>query len=953
MRISLPLLALILTACPTVVRLNIPDAATDAAIDDTPTPDRALPDAPPDAGRVCVPGSQRCLSATAAQVCDGDGAWSPATACIAGWRCQEGRCLCTPRCTGRACGPDGCGGQCGRCPPDATCDAAGRCVSAADRCEGDVARLCYGGPDGTLGRGLCRRGLQRCANGTWGACMGDVRPEPDTCDDGVDTDCDGETSEDCPLTDLCRPRPLGSATGERVATGTTLGAGRNLRGSCGGATAEDVAFAWTAPEAGEYTFSTTGSRFDTLLYVRDGCGGAELACNDDAADDVTGARVTVSLRMGQSVVVVVDGFDQSSGDFELHVTRGAPVACTPGATRPCAGTAMAADVGRCRRGVQTCAPSGVWGDACAGEVAPLATERCGDGVDDTCDGRADEGCETVATRRWTGRVSRVRRVPSPERDRYVSAADAPAAGVTLSVYRGARVIARTSADESGGFTLDVPVSVTGADRVVVEAGAADARGAWRFAVARDPGRTEPELVPFRSPVRPEVWSAAWPLADVVTTGSLRVADEGAARAFELFDDTRAIVTLTERAYGRSAAPVLVWYWPGASWLCGSCFGARSVDTLGQHFGAQLALLGTSDSEHVWGRTVITHELGHWAMSTFGTSPREGGTHYLGVLSPPGLAWSEGWATWFGSAVRGDPLHVITTRGTTFWFDLGARMSSSSGLGVVWPRPSASQGVLQWMDENEVSAILWSTSRALTTAPLYTALASRRMNASPFARGYRNPLGNNVPVLPDFLDALVCGGASRAAVQSAVGPYPYDTATPSCGYEAPVRLAWTRRDGRDVARVTCHAPLAAPLTMTVRRGPEVLWSELLRCSAGDVYERDVGDAAGATLTVDLRRLDFGVHAELRCEGAAVVLRDARSLHPGSSTGHTTLPTLNASRTLPTPLLNVRRMRIVYEPVSGATKSTSWKVSPVSVDVRTNEPRRTSRVISMLGRLLAAT
>ncbi|MEZ4405128.1 MAG: MopE-related protein [Polyangiales bacterium] len=48
------------------------------------------------------------------------------------------------------------------------------------------------------------------------------------------------------------------------------------------------------------------------------------------------------------------------------------------------------DVGVCRGGTQTCA-AGAWG-ACAGEVRPAATETCGDGDDDTCDGMVDEGC---------------------------------------------------------------------------------------------------------------------------------------------------------------------------------------------------------------------------------------------------------------------------------------------------------------------------------------------------------------------------------------------------------------------------------------------------------------------------------------------------------------------------------------------------------------------------------
>jgi hypothetical protein len=43
-----------------------------------------------------------------------------------------GTCIidgCTPSCTGRACGPDSCGGTCGQCGGDAVCNTAGQCVS--------------------------------------------------------------------------------------------------------------------------------------------------------------------------------------------------------------------------------------------------------------------------------------------------------------------------------------------------------------------------------------------------------------------------------------------------------------------------------------------------------------------------------------------------------------------------------------------------------------------------------------------------------------------------------------------------------------------------------------------------------------------------------------------------------------------------------------------------------
>jgi hypothetical protein len=34
---------------------------------------------------------------------------------------------CIPQCTGKVCGPDGCGGSCGSCLPTQTCTAAGIC----------------------------------------------------------------------------------------------------------------------------------------------------------------------------------------------------------------------------------------------------------------------------------------------------------------------------------------------------------------------------------------------------------------------------------------------------------------------------------------------------------------------------------------------------------------------------------------------------------------------------------------------------------------------------------------------------------------------------------------------------------------------------------------------------------------------------------------------------------
>lgn len=84
--------------------------------------------------------------------------------------------------------------------------------------------------------------------------------------------------------------------------------GNDSEGRCGGRSGADVSVEWTAGAAGTYSFDTAGSEIDTVIYVLDGCGGTELACNDDDVGEVEQARVEVTLDAGQTVIVVIDGF---------------------------------------------------------------------------------------------------------------------------------------------------------------------------------------------------------------------------------------------------------------------------------------------------------------------------------------------------------------------------------------------------------------------------------------------------------------------------------------------------------------------------------------------------------------------------------------------------------------------------------------------------------------------
>lgn len=116
----------------------------------------------------------------------------------------------------------------------------------------------------------------------------------------------------------------GGCPNETVTLGAELRVSTVQRGDdnvseCGGDGAADVTVAFTAGAAGNYVFSTVGSDFDTVLSVLDSCEGVELDCDDDGAGRQS--SLELELEAGQSVVVVIDGFNvDDAGDARLNIT---------------------------------------------------------------------------------------------------------------------------------------------------------------------------------------------------------------------------------------------------------------------------------------------------------------------------------------------------------------------------------------------------------------------------------------------------------------------------------------------------------------------------------------------------------------------------------------------------------------------------------------------------------
>lgn len=162
-------------------------------------------------------------------------------------------------------------------------------------------------------------------------------------------------------------------------SGSTLDATGTDISTCGRGDVRDVWHTWRATCSGQARISLCGSNFDTVLAVYDGCGGAQLACNNDAPDGCT--------REDNSVIAAFPVTDRTR--YWIRVSGAS------GETGPYVLTASCTELGwgAC------CLPSGecrvISGEECAAAGGRFFTDESCTGLDCSSPQPANDRCEAA------------------------------------------------------------------------------------------------------------------------------------------------------------------------------------------------------------------------------------------------------------------------------------------------------------------------------------------------------------------------------------------------------------------------------------------------------------------------------------------------------------------------------------------------------------------------------
>ncbi len=174
--------------------------------------------------------------------------------------------------------------------------------------------------------------------------------------------------------------------------------------------------------------------------------------------------------------------------------------------------------------------------------------------------------------------------------------------------------------------------------------------------------------------------------DSSVEGNFTTVSSGIGGAFNILDVLADGITFLSGLPGKTP-PGLTAFWETNS--CNGTFFERANNSI--HLLGGCPSDNSADTDEY--DDIILHEFGHFASFNFSKDDSSGGRHFLDDNTEDiRLAWSEGWAHFFSSAIRGNPTQVDTVGSIASFFEIEG--------------PSLPFSSIYTTSEVSVAAVLW-------------------------------------------------------------------------------------------------------------------------------------------------------------------------------------------------------------------------------------------------------